>query len=151
MKRFVAVAALAMGVVAATAQDFGDFSSATLAGKAWAAYGSGNYDEATAYINKCVEMYEAEALKQQASLTAFAPAEKAHDYWALNDVGTCLFIKTQILEKQGKKDELLATLRKLSSQFKFSQCWDTKGWFWHPAEAAADRLKQLDFDAALGN
>jgi len=131
------------------AQDFGDFSSSTLAGKAWAAYGAGNFDEALIYINKCAEMYEAEAIKQQASLTDFAPKESAHDYWALNDVGTCYFIKTQILEKQGNKTELIATLRKLATEFKFSQCWDTKGWFWHPAESAATKLKQVEFDSVL--
>lgn len=131
------------------AQDFGDFSSATLAGKAWAAHGAGNNDEALIYINKCVEMYAAEAAKQQASLTDFASKESAHDYWALNDVGTCLFIKTQILEKQGNKEELIATLRKLATEYKFSQCWDTKGWFWHPGEAAAAKLKQVEFDSVL--
>ncbi len=149
MKKFMMMAGLiSILSAAALAQDFGDYSSATLTAKAWEANGAGKLDLALTYIGKCVEMYEAEAVKQQASLTDFAPKEKAHDYWALNDVGTCLYIKAQILEKQGKKDEMLATLRKLT-QFKFSQCWDTKGWFWHPAEAAADRLKQLEFDASL--
>ena len=95
------------------------------------------------------ELYEAEALKQQAAQTDFLPADKGHSAWALNDVGTCYFIEGQLLEKQGKKADALKAYKKLASDFKFCQCWDTKGWFWHPAEAAAERVKQLNFDAAL--
>lgn len=142
---------LALGISAGVgfAADFGDYTSSTLTGKAWAALQSGQYDVCLTYINKCKELYEAEALKQQASLTAFAPKERGHDYWALNDVGTCYFIEAEVLGKQDKKAEQIEVLRKLSTQFSFCQCWDNKGWFWHPAEAAAAKLKQLEFDAGL--
>jgi hypothetical protein len=91
----------------------------------------------------------AEALKQQAALSDFAPAEKAHDSWALNDVGTCLFIEGQVREKQNDKTQAAAAYRELVSKLAFCQCWDTKGWFWRPAEAAADKVKQSEFDAKL--
>jgi tetratricopeptide (TPR) repeat protein len=134
----------------ALAADFGDHSSSTLTGKAWDAMGKGQYDEALIYINKCKELYEGEALKQQASLgDNFAPKGKEFDYWALNDVGTCYFIQGEILEKQGKKEEQLAVLRTLSTKLKSAQCWDANGWFWKPAEAAATKLKQLEFDASM--
>ena len=149
--RFVAAAVVAVigmstGVVG---QDFGDHKSSTLTAKAWEALGKQQYDAAVPYIAKCKELYEAEALKQQAAQTDFLPADKGHSAWALNDVGTCYFIEGQLLEKQGKKAEAIKAYKKLASDFKFCQCWDTKGWFWHPAEAAADRVKQLDFDAVL--
>jgi hypothetical protein len=131
------------------AQDFGDYSSATLTGKAWEEYGKENYEMAMVYITKCKEMYLKTAKEQQASLSDFAPAEKAHDFWALNDVGTSLFIEGQLLEKQGKTREALAAYTLLVNELGFAQCWDTKGWFWRPAEAAAARLKQLEFDAML--
>lgn len=133
----------------AMAQDFGDFSSATLTGKAWEAYGAGKLAEALVYTAKCKEMYKAEALKQQASLETFPMGESTHQYWALNDVGTCLFIEGQILEKQGKKQEALALYAELVKELGFSQCWDTKGWFWKPAEAASGRIKLLEFDRML--
>jgi len=131
------------------AQDFGDHSSATLTTKAWESLAAGDGDLVAAYVGKCRELYEAEAKKQQAGLTEFAPAEKAHDFWALNDVGTCTFIEGQSLEKQGKKKEAIAAYRRLADDFKFCQCWDTKGWFWKPAEAAAGRIKELEFDQQL--
>lgn len=131
------------------AQDFGDYSSATLTRKAWEALAANQDDLVLAYTGKCRELYLAEAKKQQASLTAFAPAEKAHDFWALNDVGTCLFIEGQLREKQQKLQEAIAAYRPLTQELHFSQCWDPKGWFWKPAEAAAGRLKELDFDAKL--
>jgi hypothetical protein len=136
-------------VAVAHAQDFGDHSSATLTKKAWEALAAGDADHVLAYTSKCRELYAAEAKKQQASLTEFAPAEKAHDSWALNDVGTCMFIEGQLLEKQGKPAEAIVAYRELVDELKFCQCWDTKGWFWKPAEAAAGRIKELEFDAAV--
>jgi hypothetical protein len=131
------------------AQDFGDQSSATLTKKAWEALAAGNGEHVLAYTGKCRELYAAEAKKQQESLTDFATADKAHDAWALNDVGACLFIEGQLREKQGKPKEAIAAYRELTDELKFCQCWDTKGWFWKPAEAAAGRLKELEFDAKL--
>ena len=135
--------------VAATAQDFGDHSSATLTTKAWTALADGQHELALAYTGKCRELYAGEAATQQAALADFAPADKAHDSWALNDVGTCLLIEGQVREKQGMKKEAIAAYRKLSDELKFCQCRDTKGWFWHPADVAATKLKQLEFDAQL--
>jgi hypothetical protein len=144
---FVGSMLLASGLT--SAQDFGDHSSATLTTKAWESLAAGDGDLVAAYVGKCRELYEAEAKKQQAGLAEFAPADKAHDFWALNDVGTCTFIEAQSLEKQGKKKEALAAYRRLADDFKFCQCWDTKGWFWKPAEAAAGRIKELEFDQQL--
>ena len=138
-----------VGAGMAPAQDFGDHSSATLTKKAWEALAAGQDDMVLAYTAKCRELYEAEAKTQQAGLTEFAAAEKAHDFWALNDVGTCLFIEGQVHEKAGRTKEAVAAYRTLADDLKFSQCWDTKGWFWRPAEAASGKLKQLDFDAKL--
>jgi len=148
--RFITAVVAVFGMsVTVVGQDFGDHTSSTLTSKAWEALGKGQNDAALSCIAKCKELYEAEAVKQQAAQTDFLPADKGHSAWALNDVGTCYFIEGQLLEKQGKKAEAIKAYKKLATEFKFCQCWDPKGWFWHPAEAAADRVKQLDFDAAL--
>ena len=95
------LAATILGATDARTQDFGDHSSATLTGKAWKSLGEGQSALALVYTGKCRELYLAEALKQQQSLADFAPAAKAHDFWALNDVGTCLYIEGQVHEKEG--------------------------------------------------
>jgi len=136
-------------ILPAIAQDFGDYSSATLTGKAWEAYGANDFELALTFTAKCKEMYLATAKEQQAALDVKPTGEKVHDSWALNDVGTCLYIEGQILEKQDKVTEAIAVYKILSEELSFSQCWDTKGWFWSPAEAAADRVKQLEFDSLL--
>jgi hypothetical protein len=149
MKKWIMIGCISIlgAAIPTLAQDFGDFSSATLTGKAW---GANDYELALKYTAKCKEMYMEEAKKQQASLDAFPVGEeKVHSYWALNDVGTCLFIEGQILEKQNKSKEAVAVYTVLTKELSYSQCWDTKGWFWKPAEAAAGRIKQLEFDSLL--
>ena len=136
---------------AAPKLDFGDHGSATITGKAWAAHAAKNVAEVKGYVAKIRELYEATAIEQQASLTAPAPTQdqdKVHSYWALNDVGTCLFILGQSLEQSGDKAGALAAYKVLAEKLSFAQCWDAKGWFWRPAEAARGRIKALEFDAA---
>lgn len=136
-------------LVPLAAQDFGDHSSATLTARAWGALDESQLELALAYTGKCRELYLAEARKQQASLADFAPDDEAHRLWALNDVGTCLFIEGKIRERQGRRQDAIAAYRTLAGELRFSQCWDPQGWFWRPAEAAAERLAQLEFDAKL--
>lgn len=136
----------------AFAVDFGDSSSATLTSKAWAA-SNGKADDALACVDQCIKLYEAEALKMQAALTAAGgkPANEAREAtsarWALNDVGTCLFIKGNLLLAKGDKEGAKAAYAKLAKTMPDAQCWDTKGWFWGPAAAAKQKLVELELDA----
>lgn len=130
--------------------DYGDYTSATLTSKAWTEMGSQNFEAALGYIAKCLELYEGEAKTMQAGMADFAPTtppEAASKYWALNDVGTCLFIRGEIELKRGDKAAAKATFQKLVNEFKFAQCWDPNGWFWKPAEAARKKILELEFDA----
>jgi hypothetical protein len=127
--------------------DFGDFKSSTLTEKAWGAFGKKDYAAAKAYAGKCREMYQEEALKQQGTLEAVAPKEKAFDYWALNDVGTCTLILGNSLEALGDKAAALEAFKFLSEKLTFAQCWDPKGWFWQPAAAAKQRVAALEFES----
>ena len=100
------------------------------------------------YTNKCIEMFKTQAVQMQSTLKEPAPKEKANDYWALNDVGTCYFIQGKALDDQGDKKGAIAAYKFLVDNLGFAQCWDTKGWFWKPADAARKRLTELQFDAA---
>ncbi len=129
--------------------DFGDRTSATIAGKAWGALNSKNYPDAVAYAQECVKMYEKQAVEMQNGLKEPVTGDKeaVAKMWALNDVGTCLFIMGQALEKQNKGTEALAAYKQLVEKIPFAQCWDPKGWFWKPAEGAKTRMKALEFDS----
>ena len=147
---FTLVIAIVHHMPAARGQDFGDHASVTLTGKAWAALAEGNHEHVTAYVDKCCELYAAEAAKQQGQLKDFASGNEAiHANWALNDVGTCLFIQGESYMQQGKAKQAIESYQKLVDSYGFCQCWDTKGWFWKPAEAAAGKIKELEFEAVL--
>lgn len=123
--------------------DFGDFSSQTLTTKAWNAFTSRDFAAVEAYTKKCISLYESKAVEQQASLTQFAPKEKAFNYWALNDVGTCIFILGKTYLVQGKVKEAQEAFRTVVDRFAYAQAWDTKGWFWKVAEGASDQLATI--------
>jgi len=128
--------------------DFGDHRSVTLAVKAWQALERKDYGAVVAYTSKCKELYYEKALEQQGALEAPAPPESAHDHWALNDVGTCLFIRGQAHEAQGSLEAALADYTMITEKLPFSQCWDTKGWFWKPADAARKKFVELKYQMA---
>jgi hypothetical protein len=90
-------------------------------------------------------MYNDQAKKMQSSLTEYPweTKEKIFSYWALNDVGTSLFIQAEALKRQGKGEEAKPIFEKLVNEYYYAQCWDPKGWFWKPAEAAQQALDEL--------
>ncbi len=141
-------AAPAASVEPAASVDFGDFSSETITGKAWEAYTAGNYDLAITYADKCIEMFQAEAVKMQASLSApLTEKEEIFSMWALNDVATCYFIKGQALEAQGNAKEASVAYKYVAENLAFGQCWDANGWFWSPASAAKEKAESLEFES----
>jgi tetratricopeptide (TPR) repeat protein len=125
--------------------DFGDYTSSFMTTQAWKALDAKDYNSAIAYTNKVIEMYSDQAKKMQASLTEYPweSKDKIFSYWALNDVGTSLFIKGEALRRQEKKTEAKDAYTELVNEYFFSQCWDPKGWFWKPAEAAQQELDDL--------
>ncbi len=126
-----------------TPYDFGDYTSQTLTTKAWEVLGKNDHRGVELFTKKCIELYEADAKKQQASLAEFAPKDKVFNYWALNDVGTCYFIWGESLMAQKRSKEAKAAFERVVNDFGFSQCWDPKGWFWKVAAAARGRLNKI--------
>ncbi len=126
--------------------DFGDYRSETLTTKAWQALAANDLDSVFAYTNKCVALYAAKAKEMQAALKGYPwkTKEEVFSYWALNDVGTCLFIQGKALLSAGKKDEAKAAFQRVVNEFSYSQCWDPQGWFWKPKDAAAEQLAEME-------
>jgi len=131
-------------------RDYGDHQSSTLTGKAWEALNQGDLDGALDYVSKCISMYEAEAKTMQASLSSFPanePKEETLRFWALNDVGTCYFIRGEILVRKGDKSGAAIAYKTCAESFSYAQCWDPKGWFWRPGITARQKALELQFDA----
>ncbi|MBI3318991.1 MAG: tetratricopeptide repeat protein [Candidatus Omnitrophica bacterium] len=128
---------------AAQGYDFGNLTSETLVKKSWEALGQSDHAAVQAYTKKCIDLYQNKALDQQASLTDFAPKDKALDYWALNDVATCQFIFGQSLLAQGKVKEAQDVFTAITQQFPYAQAWDPQGWFWKVADGANDKLATI--------
>lgn len=125
--------------------DFGDYTSQTLTVKAWEALKNDKLEDVLAYTGKCLELYEAKAEEMQSSLSEYPweSKEKIFSYWALNDVGTCLFIKGEAFKKVGKNSEAKESYQKVINEYSYAQCWDPQGWFWKPSEGAQRALDEL--------
>ena len=151
MKKLAALLALFMFAPLSLAEeptedslDYGDYTSVTLQVKSWDALGEGKYEEAVKYTEKCTELYEEKAREMQASLSAKPATDDVHDYWALNDVGTCYFIRGEALAKLRRNTEAIAAFKVVRDELYYSQAWDPKGWFWAPADAAYPRIEMLE-------
>ncbi|MEI6438356.1 MAG: tetratricopeptide repeat protein [Candidatus Omnitrophota bacterium] len=126
--------------------DFGDMTSSTIAKKAWEALAKKDLNSVLAYVNKNLSLYGAQAREMQAGLKEFPweSQEKINSFWALNDVGTSLFILGQAYRNADKRTEALTVFNQVVKEYGFSQCWDTQGWFWKPAEAAQQQIIELE-------
>ena len=80
---------------------------------------------------------------QQSSLVTFPRKDKAHENWALNDVGTCYFILGKSYADQKQWKEAKTSFKKVLKEFYFSQSWDNKGWFWKVSTAARKELGKI--------
>ena len=117
------------------------YPSYELISKAWDAYNEKDYIRAIALANQCVKDYTVIAREQQTGLREIPVSEMANDYWALNDVGTCLYIKGKALDSLGRKAESDKAFQDILGRFPYAQCWDNSGgWFWKIADAARKLL-----------
>jgi len=125
--------------------NFGDFRSSTLTTKAWTALSQNDIESVLAYTNKCISLYAAQAAKMQANLKDYVTGsnDAIFKLWALNDVATSYYIQGEAYRAANMKDEAKEAYNKLIRDYSFGQTWDTKGWFWKPAEAAKEKLGML--------
>ena len=125
--------------------DFGDYTSSFLTTQAWKALADNDLKAVVAYTDKVLELFSPQAKTMQESLTEYPweSQEKIFSYWALNDVGTSLYIRGEAYKKSGDKDKAKTAYKKLIDEFFYAQCWDPQGWFWKPSEAAQQALDDL--------
>ena len=128
--------------------------NAELTNAAWEAFNKGNYEQAISASQKCINEFKGSADREQKELesskTPLPPKGRVSevikktilDRGLLNDVATCYFIKGRSAEYLGRIDEAKQSYQE-ASKYTFARCWDPKGWFWAPSEAAQDRLSTL--------
>jgi hypothetical protein len=128
---------------AAARLDLGGFSSETLTVKAWQARADKDYPALFAYTRACVERYGEEGKRMNAEMTNFAPSDRVAEKWALNDVGTSLFIMGHAYADLKMYGEAAQAFDRLAADYGYAQCWDPRGWYWRPAQGAKEKAQRF--------
>ncbi|MDP2920892.1 MAG: hypothetical protein Q8O12_00790 [Candidatus Omnitrophota bacterium] len=123
--------------------DIGDGSSSFITTKAWEMYNKKDYQSALAYAEKCIELYESEAITQQESLVRYPEKKDISKYWALNDAGTCYYIAGLASLETGKNEQAQDYFTFVAESLSYASCWDPKGWYWKVGLEARKELQKL--------
>ena len=122
---------------------------------AWDAFNKEDFARAIANADKCISEFRGAADRAQHGLdkagTPPPPTGKVSDEvktvilsrGLLNDVATCYYIKGRSAQELGRHEEAIGAYR-AATKYTYARCWDPKGWFWSPAEAAQDRLTTME-------
>jgi tetratricopeptide (TPR) repeat protein len=120
---------------------------------AWVALDGEKFEAAIKSADECIGEFRGAAKRAQEKLEkerAVIPAkptteeqkQKIFENGLLNDVATCYFIKGRAAEKLGRKEDAKKAYEE-ARKLTYARTWDAQGWFWSPAESAADRLDAL--------
>ncbi len=125
--------------------DFGNYTSVALLQKAWGALAARDLKAVEAYVNKINELYAGKAKEMQRGLADYASGsnDQIFKYWALNDVSTAWYVLGEAYRGAGQKDEAINAYNKVINDFSYGQCWDNKGFFWKPAQAAKEKIAMV--------
>jgi len=129
-----------------------NIAASELTEAAWRANLKRKPEEILKQTEKCIKLFEKEALKMQKTLKTTISTggnqglnrEAVKAQWALNEVGTCYFLQGKAYEQLMKPELALESYRKLVNELPYAQCWDPGGWFWKPAKAAQKRIAALE-------
>jgi len=128
--------------------------NADLTVRGWKALDAKQSAQAITFADSCIGAFGGLAEIEQAKLDSLrvpppatgAVPDSTREFilsrGVLNDVATCWFIKGRAMEQSGQKAKACEAYR-AATRFPHARCWDSKGWFWSPAEGAAGRLRTL--------
>jgi tetratricopeptide (TPR) repeat protein len=123
---------------------YGDMTSSFIVNQMWQALNAKNVPAVIAYDMTLERLYRQAALNMEKSLKDYPTGDKnVFKYWALNDVGTGMFILGEAHQLDEKYAEARNAYNKVNTDYHFAQCWDPQGWFWKPAEAALDKITEI--------
>jgi len=128
----------------------GNYASAELIAKARAARDRNDIDAAVATLQQCIDLYQDEADKEQASLKALPKGKpEIEAVPALNDVATAYFILGEIYRDQAKIEDSIRAFKTILTKYCFAQAWDPRGWFWSIARISRESIVKLDPEGTL--
>jgi beta-glucuronidase len=120
-------------------------NSGELITKSWEAHGRNDIEATFKYTQQLIELYSLKADKEQASLKALPKSQdEINAVSALNDVATAYFIQAESYMRQQETKKAKETFKLIIDQYPFAQAWDQRGWYWIPAEAAAQSIKKIE-------
>lgn len=109
----------------------------------WDASSRRDLERVESLYSDCLGYYGKDADFQEAALVDFPVRSEMHHYQALNDVATCAFIRAEAYMKTGKTPEAIQFFQDIIDNYKFSQAWDPRGWYWSVAEKSEASIKVL--------
>ncbi len=110
---------------------------------AWESSSKKDLEGLNALAGRCVSAYKKEAKELQATISELPGTDQADQYGALNDVGTCLFVKAEATMNAGKTPEAIAQFEHIIEEYPLAQAWDPRGWFWSVAEKSQASIDVL--------
>ncbi|MFH0790942.1 MAG: glycoside hydrolase family 2 TIM barrel-domain containing protein [Candidatus Omnitrophota bacterium] len=112
--------------------------------KSWEAHGKKDIEATFKYTQQCIDLYQDEARKQQASLKSLPMDKKEIEaVQVLNDVATAYFIQGESYRDQGKTEEAIKAFKVVLEKYCYGQAWDPRGWFWQVAKASKESILKL--------
>ncbi len=109
----------------------------------WEASSRRDLERLDELVNQCVAAYGAQAKEEQAGLAGFPERGREAEYRALNDVGTCLFIKAEAVMNSGRTKEAIKQFKEIIAEYPCAQAWDPRGWFWSVTEKSQASIDVL--------
>ncbi len=120
-------------------------SSGELITQAWHSHGQKDVEATFKYTNQLIDLYKAEADKQQASLKMMPKSkDDIGTVQSLNDVATAYFIQAESYMRQGKDEDAKKIFKLIVDKYYYGQAWDPRGWFWSIAKASQESIDKLN-------
>jgi len=111
--------------------------------KAWDALAKKDWDSAIRFSDRATKTWGGQAKSASEELTALPKGDEVKKFANLNEVGTCLWIKGEALRLKGDPTAAMIAYKTLIEHYEYAQCWDNKGWWWQPADAARKQLAKF--------
>ncbi|MBF0489680.1 MAG: tetratricopeptide repeat protein [Candidatus Omnitrophica bacterium] len=118
----------------------------------WEASNRGDLKAISDLVNEILKNYGDKAKSQASQLKNFPPRENINDYKVMCDVATALFIKAELLKRQGNKEEAKEIFTRAINEYPWAQGWDpSRGSYWsvkEKSQASIDAMNGIFPDAA---